>query len=190
MAFRPLKKSKTYIVSFVIVVVSGIVGVVGIIPVLEVRVIVATVVIIVRAISVGIVIVLPTMTVLADVVVIVPVRAGLAEGIGHPGGLAGLAGVERGTEGDLGSKIESVDVVAVLDVLLLATAVVVVHRTGVVGVEMKLQLGRGEGLAFHATDLGVQLLAGVCRFLQEDAVEISGISGAVGVCAVLRKMQV
>ena len=164
------RRTNTYVISVVIIVVSDVVGVVGIIAVLEVRVIVATVVVIIVVvgavvISVGIIVVLPTASVLADVVVVVPVRTGLAEGIGHPGGLAGLAGVERRAEGDLGPKRQSVDVVTILDVLLLASAVVVVDGAGVVGVEMELQLGRGEGFAFHAADLGVQLLAGVGRFL-------------------------
>ena len=162
---RSKAQTSTYIVSVVIIVVSGIVGIVGIVAVLEVSVIIAAIIVVVVVVIVGtviIVVVLPAVAVLADVVVVVPVRAGLAEGIGHPGG---LARVERGAEGYLGPEGQSVDVVAVLDVLLLAPFVVVVDGAGVVGVEVKLQLGRGEGFAFHATDLGVQLLAGVGRFL-------------------------
>ena len=163
---RSKAQTSTYIVSVVIIVVSGIVGIVGIVAVLEVSVIIAAIIVVVVIVgTVIIVVVLPAVAVFADVVVVVPVRAGLAEGIGHPGGLAGLARVERGAEGYLGPEGQSVDVVAVLDVLLLAPFVVVVDGAGVVGVEVKLQLGRGEGFAFHATDLGVQLLAGVGRFL-------------------------
>lgn len=180
---RHKAQNNTYVIPVVIVVISGIVGVVGIVAVLEVSVIIAAIIVVVVVVgTVIIVVVLPTVAVLADVVVVVPVRTGLAEGIGHPGGLAGLARVERGAEGDLGPKGQSVDVVAVLDVLLLAPFVVVVDGAGVVGVEVELQLGRGEGFAFHATDLGVQLLAGVGRFLEEDAVKIPGISGTVFSC--------
>ena len=154
-------------ISGVVIVVSHIVGVVGIVSVLEVRVIISVVVVIV---------VLSAFSILADVIIVVPVRAGLAEGIGHRAGLAGLAGVEWGSEGDLGSEILTIDLVSILDVLLLAVAIVVADGAGVVGVEMELKLGRGEGFTFHAADLGIELLVGVGCFLKEDAVKISCVT--------------
>ena len=185
---KKTRKIETHIILMIVIIIAHVVGVVGVVTVLEVRVVIATIgvitvaattVAVIVSVTVAIVIVLPPVSVLTDIVIIVPVGAGLAEGITNIIRLTRLAGVKGRAEGNLCSKGEAVDVISVLDVVALGVAIVVLDGTRLVGINVKLELCGREGFAFHATDLGVELLIVVGCLLEEDAVEIAGVSRAV-----------
>mmetsp|Transcript_14173 Transcript_14173/g.30294 ORF Transcript_14173/g.30294 Transcript_14173/m.30294 type:complete len:344 (-) Transcript_14173:163-1194(-) len=148
------------------------------------RVVVARCVVVLLLLNLGVVVVLFLLALVADVVVVVPGGILFGEGHGDFFGVAALAAVEGRAERYLVTQIVTVDIVAVPPHLLVAVDL----RTLLVAVHDELELGRGVRVAMLTSDLGVEGIFVVGRFLQHDAIQKSDIAWERKVLTVIQRL--
>lgn len=80
-----------------------------------------------------------------------------------------MASIKGRTEGDFGGEGVSVNLISSVEVALGGVSIIVRFRALVVSVDVQLQLGRSEGLTFHAANLGIKLVIRISCLLKHDA---------------------